>query len=234
MKDTLYQISLLQAFINGYYDGVENISELKKYGDIGIGTFEGADGEMIMLDSKVYKAKFDGTIALIEEGLTPFCNVCKFICKDKIKTNIDNVNQLKTLLNRYRDMNYKNLFIVIKIKGLFKNISVRSVPKQNKPYNPFEEVIEHDQKIYTYKNVEGTLIGFLFPRYLKELNTTDLHMHFLSKDLSCGGHVLDLSFNELTIETSIKSDFNLILPNNDKFNNHNVVVNNTIIKKVEE
>ena len=42
----LYQVSLLQALSLGGYEGSVKISELKKNGNIGIGTFDGLDGEI--------------------------------------------------------------------------------------------------------------------------------------------------------------------------------------------
>ena len=39
--DSMYQVSLLQAFMHGEYDGVVKVGDLKKHGDIGLGTFEG-------------------------------------------------------------------------------------------------------------------------------------------------------------------------------------------------
>ena len=235
MKETIHQVSLLQALVNSYYDGIISVGELKKLGDVGIGTFDGADGEMIYVDKKVFKARIDGQVMEVSDDETiPFANSCTFITDDKIKINVENMTKLKTTLNRYRDRSYKNLFIAFRIKGLFKKLVVRTIPKQNKPYNPLDVIVENEQKLFTRNNVEGTLIGFLFPRYMKELNTSDLHMHFISNDRTYGGHVLDIEFEQLEMEISIKRKLDLILPNNDKFNNHNVVVNNKIVQKVEE
>ena len=55
-RETIYQVALLQSLTQGYYDGIILVSELKQHGDTGIGTFEGVNGEMIVLDGKVYQA----------------------------------------------------------------------------------------------------------------------------------------------------------------------------------
>ena len=52
--DAMYQVSLMQAFMHGEYDGVITVGDFKTYGDIGLGTFEGVNGEMIILDGVVY------------------------------------------------------------------------------------------------------------------------------------------------------------------------------------
>ena len=46
-RDTLVQISTIDALLNGVYDGVMTFGTLKEYGDFGIGTFEALDGEMV-------------------------------------------------------------------------------------------------------------------------------------------------------------------------------------------
>ncbi len=58
-RETVYQVALLQSLTQGYYDGIIKVSELKKHGDIGIGTFEGVNGEMIVVDGVCYKSKQD-------------------------------------------------------------------------------------------------------------------------------------------------------------------------------
>ena len=54
--DSMYQVSLMQAFMHGEYDGVVKVGDFKKHGDIGLGTFEGVNGEMIVLDGVVYRS----------------------------------------------------------------------------------------------------------------------------------------------------------------------------------
>lgn len=44
---TLTQISTTSALNAGLYDGITSCNELNKYGDLGIGTFAGLDGELI-------------------------------------------------------------------------------------------------------------------------------------------------------------------------------------------
>ena len=231
--DKVYQISLLQALVNGYFDGVITTDELKKYGNTAIGTFDGADGELIMLDGVIYKAKVDGNVEVITSDKIPFSNVTTFTPDDKINLSISDINDLKDKLNKYNSNN-KNMLICIKINGLFKQITVRSIPKQNKPYKNLNYVVEHEQKTYTYNNLEGTLVGFCFPYYLDKINSSDYHMHFISKDKTKGGHVLGLTFDNLDCLISVKNILELILPNTDSFKEKNYNINQELVKKVEE
>ena len=47
--DTLTPVSTIDTILNGLYDGIITYGELKEWGDFGIGTFEGLDGEMVAL-----------------------------------------------------------------------------------------------------------------------------------------------------------------------------------------
>ncbi len=47
--DTLTPVSTIDAILNGLYDDIIPYGELKEWGDLGIGTFEGLDGEMVAL-----------------------------------------------------------------------------------------------------------------------------------------------------------------------------------------
>ena len=64
--ETLYQVALLQSLVQGYYDGILSVAALKERGDIGIGTFDGVNGELIMLDGVVYRAGADGTVEEVD------------------------------------------------------------------------------------------------------------------------------------------------------------------------
>ncbi len=65
--DSMYQVSLMQAFMHGEYGGVITVGDFKSHGDIGLGTFEGVNGEMIVLDGVVYQAASDGSINVMSD-----------------------------------------------------------------------------------------------------------------------------------------------------------------------
>ena len=46
-EQKIYQVSTLQALAMGYTRAVVSVGDFLKHGDIGLGTFENVDGEMI-------------------------------------------------------------------------------------------------------------------------------------------------------------------------------------------
>ena len=51
----------------GLYDGSMTVGELLQYGDLGLGTLDSIDGELIILDGKVYQAKGSGEVPEVIE-----------------------------------------------------------------------------------------------------------------------------------------------------------------------
>jgi len=52
---TLFQVSTSGALVAGVYSGVVNVKAVLDHGDFGLGTFANLDGEMVVLDGRVYQ-----------------------------------------------------------------------------------------------------------------------------------------------------------------------------------
>ena len=235
-RETIYQVVLLQSLTQGYYDGIIKVSELKKHGDIGIGTFEGVNGEMIVLDGKVYQALGDGTVKEADENETvPFSNVTFFDKDGSVElSDINNINALKEKLNAMVEKNGKNLFYFIKISSTFSVMNVRSEIKQEKPYKSLDKALETDQREFNYDNINGTVVALYCPDYMGGLNTPGWHFHFISDDRTKGGHMLDLKFDKATAEYDTTPAFEMCLTDNDVFQKMELAKDvSDAIKKVE-
>jgi acetolactate decarboxylase len=98
-------------------------------------------------------------------------------------------------------------------------MKTRSVPPQHKPYPPLIEASKQ-QHIFDLKNVAGTIVGFRCPAYMKSLNVTGYHLHFLANDLKTGGHTLDFVITGGEVEIDTCDRFVMLLPTGDaSFNN---------------
>ena len=97
----------------------------------------------------------------------PFATVTKFDCDEKIpdikaKDFDDLTNQLSKEIKKYGE----NQIYVAKIDADCKKIKVRSVVKQEKPYDEFTEVAARDQKVFDYDNQKGTIVAVYFPEHM--------------------------------------------------------------------
>jgi acetolactate decarboxylase len=210
-RETLTQVSNIDAILNGVYDGVISIGELKQYGDFGIGTFAALDGEMIVLDGKVYQAKADGQVALADDKvMTPFASVTYFDSDSQIALNENStLAQVQKIISD--SLPTQNIFCAIKITGVFSYMKVRSVPAQQKPYPPLVEVTKN-QLVFEFGEVAGTIVGFFCPTFVDGVNVPGFHLHFLNTGKFAGGHILDFVVKQGSISIDYTPVFKMILP----------------------
>ncbi|MBF0290596.1 MAG: acetolactate decarboxylase [Nitrospinae bacterium] len=192
-----FQIGVLTALMDGVFEGDATFADLKKQGDMGIGTFNGLDGEMAAVDGVFYRIRFDGTATPADDGdKTPFATVASFSPDREIALGpVEGFNALCARLDK--ELPTENIVYAVRIDGLFAHIKARSVPGYQRPYPKLPEIVK-TQSHLPYDNVEGTLVGFRFPDYAKGVNVPGWHLHFLTKDRKRGGHVLDVKFEKAT------------------------------------
>jgi len=215
-NDVLYQVSTIDALLQGVYDGVLSIGELGTHGDFGIGTLDGLEGEMLALDGNYYQIKTDGIAYPVSaEMTTPFATVTYFEADENFR--LEEPMNL-TELEQYLDLNLpaENLFYAIKIDGNFSYLKARSVPKQEKPYPKLADAVSN-QTIFEFENVSGTLVGFRTPEYVKGVNVPGYHLHFITADRNSGGHVLDFELEDGNASLDTTSAFFMELPTSGDF-----------------
>jgi acetolactate decarboxylase len=210
-RDTLVQVSTIDAVMQGIYDGVLTFGELKRYGDFGIGTVEALDGEVIGFDGRYWQIRADGKVYEITDGMkTPFASVTFFSADRQLAlpAGLD-----MATLEKYLDSRLPsgNMLYAIRIDGSFSYMKTRSVPAQPKPYPPLTEVTKN-QPVFEFRDIEGTIAGFRAPPYVKGINVTGYHLHFLTKDGKAGGHVLDFTTRDGTVLIDDTPDFLIKLP----------------------
>ena len=223
-RESIAQIALLQSLAQGYFGGTVTAGELRALGDTGIGTFEGLNGEMIVLDGKVYQALGDGRVIVCpDETIIPYATVT-FFDKD-IAVKLENIKDkaaLEKVLNDAVKKHGANSFYMIKMPAEFSSILYRSEYGSQKPYPTLVEALKDKQTEFTEKNIKGTLVGLYCPSYMGELNSVGWHFHFLSEDKKKGGHILELSLKKATAHLDQTDKFNMILHKDKQFHELNL------------
>src|SRR5690348_14289893 len=75
----LFQASTIGALLDGAFEGDVTFAELAERGDLGLGTLNHLDGEMIALEGGFYRADVDGSISGVADSeRTPFAVVVPF------------------------------------------------------------------------------------------------------------------------------------------------------------
>jgi acetolactate decarboxylase len=207
----LFQASTIAALLDGAYDGDLTFAELAEHGDLGLGTLNRLDGEMIALDGEFFRADVDGEIhPVAATAKTPFAVVTRF--EAEIDERIEGARSHEELLTRLDALlPAAASSCAIRLDGHFELVRARSVPAQSPPYRPLTEVVA-EQHVFELRDVVGTMLGFRFPAYAEGIEVGGYHLHFISEDRSRGGHVLDSRCDGLRARLDPSNDLHVELP----------------------
>lgn len=204
----LYQVSTKSALSNGSFGGIISAKELKQHGDFGLGTYEGLDGEMIVVNGSVYHATYDGNVTLAgDDASIPFAEVTYFKADQTVPVNISNgkatldcpynYTQLVSVLSTYIPPN--GTFYAIRIDGNFSYMKIRAAPGEEPPYTSLADALKNE-RVFELHNVSGTLVGIYSPGYSDGIGFPGYHFHFISDDRAHGGHVYDFTANGADVQ----------------------------------
>jgi acetolactate decarboxylase len=204
----LFQASTIASLLDGAYDGDLTFAELAEHGDLGLGTLNRLDGEMIAVDGRFYRADLGGRMEEIDPGArTPFAVVVFF--SPTVDVTIGSARDALEEVERHRPSGAPAF--ALRLDGRFELIRARSVPRQSPPYRPLAEVAA-EQNVFEVADVSGTLVGFCFPDYAQGLEVTGYHFHFIDKDRERGGHVLHCRVRGGRLRIDPSSGWRLELP----------------------
>jgi acetolactate decarboxylase len=207
----LFQASTIGALLEGAFDGDLSFAELAAHGDLGLGTLNRLDGEMIALDGEFFRADAEGVVRPVDPTeRTPFAVVTRF--EPTIEARFEAGLSHPELLARLDgSIPAGASSCAIRLDGRFERLRARSVPAQAPPYRPLAEVVT-DQHVFELSAVEGTMLGFRFPAYAEGIEVGGYHLHFISADRARGGHVLDSRAGALRARLDPSDDLHVELP----------------------
>ncbi len=186
---------------------------LMRRGDLGIGTFDKLDGEMVLLDGHVYQVRSDGKVYSPNKNVTtPFASVINFYPEQTRSVPAGlTYPQFQKLVDEM--LPHTNVVCAFRFSGTFRELKTRSVPAQSKPYRQLVDVTR-EQPVFQLDGKSGTLVGFRMPDFVKGINVPGFHAHFLTSDRQAGGHVLGFTTQSGTLEIATSSRVVLLLPKN--------------------
>ena len=187
----LHQASTITALLDGAYDGDLTLGELLAEGNLGLGTTNGLDGELIVLDGNCYRARIDGNIEHLDESVqTPFAVVADF--QPTAEIDLDGPLTFEKMTQAIESLlPAGSPSCAVRVDGSFGRVVARSVPRQQPPYKPLPEIIDQ-QRIFEVEDIEGTLVGFRFPDYAEGIEVGGWHLHFIDSEKAVGGHVMEV------------------------------------------
>ena len=234
----IYQISTLQALALGYTRPVVTVKELLEHGDIGLGTFEDVNGEMIVVDGQCFRATEDGTVWEAEPDIgVPFASVAKADFSPGFEAeDIPDIDKLKELLTLKIEEDFGlNSMHIVRIDGAFNRVCARSESAYRSQHVDLKDILSQTQRDFMFEDISGTMVCIYYPDYMDGINAPGWHLHFLSEDRLKGGHVFDLEMEGGTIYLAKINNIEIQLPSEPAFDTYSLKdASGSDIKQVEQ
>jgi acetolactate decarboxylase len=213
-RHSLFQVSTSNALVQGVFSGAVTVRDLKRNGDFGLGTFDGLDGELIMLEAVCYRATGGGAVTSPgDDARVPFAVVTHFHPDLRLATDPGSLVDLTTSLDASRPS--ENQFVGIRVDGRFERLSMRAACAAESGENLLEATAHQSE--FTVVQEEGTLVGFWAPLYARSVNVPGYHFHFISEDRRLGGHLLDMEAGPLEVGIHVESELHVAIPETEEF-----------------
>jgi acetolactate decarboxylase len=112
---TMFQVSTATALVEGIYQGAVRVATLREHGDLGLGTFEGLDGEMVIVDGHFFQVRSDGLVREVDDNvLTPLALITGFAPEPAV--TLDQCPDLGHLTSRFDTLRHSdNVFFALRV-----------------------------------------------------------------------------------------------------------------------
>jgi alpha-acetolactate decarboxylase len=170
IPNDIFQFSTFAALNAGFNTGQPRTADLTSHGTHGLGVYE--DGSlMILLERQAYALRKDCTVvpAPVEARL-PFAMVTIFQPTYRIKLPSLSFDGLEDLLSSSE-------------LGPAKSINSLTPFQITTPFSQLS--LEGDELV----NIEGTIFGFVVPKWMREISGSRVHAHFVDEEEGKGGRV---------------------------------------------
>ena len=200
----------IAALVEGIYRADTTVGQVRAKGDLGIGTFNDLDGEMVLIDGTVYCLRPQGDAEIIADDVhTPFAISTHF--SGDTEEVFDSPMTAEVFDAQLHDLlPSRNLMYSLRVDGTFSYIRARSVPKTMN-YVPLAEIAKV-QTVFEFKDVKGSLVGFYTPGFLDSVHVPGFHLHFITADRRHGGHLLAAAPGAVTVKIQHAPSVELGLP----------------------
>ncbi len=211
----LFQVATITALLEGRFAGDLTIGELLAHGDLGVGTLDGLDGEMLVLDGVAWQGRVDGSLRRIEpRERTPFACVVPFAADRTFGVAAPaggplDLAGLQDAIDAQlpdRDRPW-----ALRIEADVAGWTVRSIAKQTPPYRSLADVAA-DERVTVLPAGRATLVGFRAPDAFGAVGVAGYHLHGADAARAMGGHLLAIALRSATVAIDRVDQVHLELP----------------------
>jgi acetolactate decarboxylase len=209
--NVLFISAPVTALVEGIYQADTTRAQIRRHGDLALGTFDQLDGELVMLDGRAYRVAGDGSVQAVADTVrSPFVVATRFceLSQDELLDGCTDQQDLLAPLGQL--LPSPNMMYALRVEATFAWVRTRSVPRQER-YRPLVEVTRA-QPTFERHQVAGTRVGFYTPAFMASLNVPGFHLHFLSDDVTFGGHLLQCRASRARVRLQVLRHLCMDLP----------------------
>jgi alpha-acetolactate decarboxylase len=178
IPNDIFQFSTFAALSAGFNTGQPRTADLTSHGTHGLGVYE--DGSlMILIERQAYALRKDGTVVPgpMQERL-PFAMVTIFQPTYRIKLPTLSFDELEEIVSSEELGPAKgiNTLMPFTITATFSGMEL--------------------EQGGSFANIEGTMFGFVVPRWMREISGPRIHAHFVDEEEGKGGKVAGFQIEE--------------------------------------
>ncbi len=209
--DATRQLQLAHVLLDGGYDGVTTLEEALAGGDIGLGTLDRLDGELVVVDGEPWQVDYTGRANLVPlTRRTPFVVVSTMDSPSTARLrDVDRAGVAAAIDDLADD---PAAIVTVRLEGSFSRVLLRSVPPQDPPYRPYQEVCAADEVRWEHHRFYGVFVGFRFPDLTPGATIPGLHLHGLDRLRTTGGHNHELHVDDALLSVSVSRNVTVQLP----------------------
>jgi acetolactate decarboxylase len=165
---TVFQVSTSGALVAGVYDREVSVQAVLDHGDFGLGTLANLDGEMVVVDGRVYQIQGSGRVTeAARDAVVPYAVVTWF--KPETEVSIAYVGSFKDLeacCDAFRRSG--NIFYALRLDGHFKRVQTRAV----NPPQPGTRLVAaaKAQSELSFADIDGSLVGLWSPAFASAIS----------------------------------------------------------------
>jgi acetolactate decarboxylase len=196
MASKIFQHGSFTTLYGGFYEGTITLEEALKHGSIGIGTLDGAHGEVTILDGVAYQGDEHNHVRQVGLHETlPYVATGEHEAFATFELEKISDDALTGLSEHFPTV---NCAYTVLMTGIFDSIEISSKPPRNEGRD-YLDVIGKGPR-FVRENVEGTIIGIWSPKHLSGLFGSGFHLHFLSADKMFSAHLQHFSGENIHVE----------------------------------
>ena len=207
----IFQTSTIDALLDGAYDGEVTFGQLREHGDLGLGTLEACDGEMIAVGGEFFRAAVDGSVSAVPDSeTTPFA-VVTFFERGFAPRSRNRSTTMRCSPSSTPGCGTPPHATHCGSTGTSTTSAPDRCRGSESPTRPWPRSPSSSMSSCS-SDVAGTLVGFRFPDYAQGINVAGYHLHFVSDDRARGGHVLDCRLRSGVVAIDHSSELHVELP----------------------